>query len=112
MKLDNQKNQSLNVRGCVHWGSIPSNIKHLIYTHIYSNLLNQTVMVGMIALIFILIAYGQFFRLIDKELVPWSDAMNCGSRYITWNIFHSGDLGSVAFYTGIFCADFNLQMLV
>ena len=69
-------------------------------------------MAGMIALIFILIAYGQFFRLIDNELVPWSDAMNCGSWYITWSIFHSGDLGSVAFYTGIFSADFNLQMLV
>ena len=49
---------------------MPNNIKNLIYTHIYSNLLNEIVMAGMIALIFILIAYGQFFRLIDKELVP------------------------------------------
>lgn len=69
-------------------------------------------MAGMIPLIFIFIVYDQFFRLMDKKIVPWSDAMNCGSWYITWTIFHGGDLGSIAFHTGIFCADFNLQMLV
>lgn len=68
MKLGNQGYQSLNVRGRVYWRSIPNNIKHLIYTHIYSNLLNEIIMAGMIPLIFIFIVYDQFFRLIDKNL--------------------------------------------
>lgn len=38
--------------------------------------------------------------------------MNCGCWHITWSVFHGGDLGSIAFHTGIFCADFDLQIVI
>lgn len=94
------------------WSSTRHEIKNLIHTPIYSSLLNEIVTAGNIALIFIFIAYDQFFRITDKRSVPWSDAMNCGCWYIAWHVFHSGNLGSIAFHTGIICADFNLQTLV
>ena len=38
--------------------------------------------------------------------------MDSGCWYIAWSIFHGGDLGSIAFHTSVFSADFNLQTVV
>lgn len=91
----------------------PNNVKNSLHTHTDSNFLNNIVMAGMIAYILIFIVYDQFFRLDDqKKNVPRCDAMNCGCWHIARSVFHGGDLGSVAFHTGIFCADFDLQIVI
>lgn len=51
-------------------------------------------------------------RMTKKTRIPGSDAMNGGCWYIVWSVFHGGGLGSIAFHTGIFCADFDLQIVI
>lgn len=75
--------------------------------------LSEIFMANLISLIFASISYDQScLDWLIKSWVPWSNIMDYRHWNVTWSIFRSADLGSIAFRAGIFCTDFHLQRLV